>query len=132
MDMLGEYIFVCLVFVVLALFEFAFVIILNRTADAKTKYENKEISVFKIENDSRLRKPDVGNKVFPGGLTKESYLSYGNQERTKIMKGGSNHMSTIKPIHIMDLTASFVFPLAFLVYNCVYWIRNSNNDKLDD
>ena len=132
MDMLGEYIFVCLVFVVLALLEFAFIIILNRNADAKTTYENKEINLLKIENDSRLRKHDVAIIDFPKELTKESYLSYGNQERTKTKKGGSKRMSSIHSIHIIDLTASFVFPLAFLVYNCIYWIRNSDNDKIDD
>ena len=51
-------------------------------------------------------------------------LSNTSQEHTNgtITKVGC--MSLIQPIHAIDLTASFVFPLAFIMYNLFYWSRN--------
>ena len=132
MDVLGEYIFVCLVFVVFALLEFALIIILNRKTSTKNKQEKRESSLLQDENNSELTKHGVAGIAFIADHSKETSLPNTNQERMLSMERGMRCIPSTQPIHLIDLTASFIFPLAFVIYNCYYWGRTLDEGKLDN
>ena len=132
MDVLGEYIFVCLVFVVFALLEFALIIILNRKTSTKNKQEKRESSLLQHENNLELTKSGVAKITFIPDHSKETSLHNTDQERMIIMERGMGCIPSTQPIHIMDLIASFCFPLAFVIYNCIYWGRNLDEGRLDN
>ena len=127
--MLGEYIFICLVFVVVALLEFAFIIILNRKSGAKKTPEKSESSLLKHENNSELTSLGVAKIAFLEDHSKETYFNNADQERKNRAKSSLECMPSIQPIHAMDLAAAVIFPLAFIMYNCIYWSRNSDYGK---
>lgn len=122
--MLGEYIFVCLVLVVLALLEFALIIILNRKAVTKNKREMNKSSSLKEQNISVLAKSGVANIAFFEDYTKENSLTNVDQDHAHIPEKSLGCIPPVSPIHAIDLTSCFVFPLIFLMYNCFYWNRN--------
>ena len=129
--MLGEYIFICLVFVVLALLEFAFIIILNRKSGAKKNQEKGESSMLKYENNSELTSLGVAKIALLEDLSKNIYFNNDDQERKNRTKSSLECMPSIQPIHAMDLAAAVIFPLAFIMYNCLYWARNSDEVELN-
>ena len=121
--MLGEYIIVCLVFVVVALFEFALIIILNRKADAKKGHEKRELNLLQNKNNSASQKHGGAKIAFIEDHSKETCLSNADQEWVSEMKRSTGCVPSISPIHVIDFTASFIYPLAFVIYNCFYWSR---------
>ena len=129
--MLGEYIFFCLVFVVLALLEFALIIILNRMSGDKKNQENREPRLLNQENNSELTSLGVGKISFLEDHSKDIYSNNAGQERKNRTKSSLECMPSIQPIHAMDLAAAVIFPLAFIMYNGLYWIRNSNDGELN-
>ena len=122
--MLGEYIIVCLVFVVVALFEFALIIILNRKADAKEKDEKRKSNLLQEQNNYELQKHGGAKRAFVGDHSKETSLSNADQQRVNGTKRSMGCVPSISPIHAIDFTASFIYPLAFVMYNCFYWSRS--------
>ena len=122
--MLGEYIIVCLVFVVAALFEFALIIILNRKADAKEKDEKRKSNLLQEQNNYELQKHGGAKIAFVEDHSKENSLSNADQERVNGTKRSMGRVPSISPIHAIDFTASFIYPLAFVMYNCFYWSRS--------
>ena len=129
LNMLGEYLLVCLAFVVLALLEFALIIVLNRR-DAAT------IKTTKMEPSLSTEKPNlepVTHKLtklsFLGEDSKGNRLTKEDQACTNTIKKDMQCISMIVPIHAIDLTASFVFPMAFAMYNFAYWIRTFDGSK---
>ena len=119
--MLGEYIIVCLVFVVAALFEFALIIILNRKADAKTKDEKRKSNLLQEQNHSDSLEHGGAKIAFVEKHSKEACLSNADQER---VNGTKRSLPSISPIHVIDFVASFIYPLAFVMYNFFYWSRS--------
>ena len=128
--MLGEYIIVCLVFVVLALLEFALVIILNRKADATKTHEKMNSGLLKEQKWSSSQKHGVSKIAFVEDYSKDTSLGKAGQEWVNSTKRGMENIPSISPIHVIDFTASLLFPLAFAVYNCFYWTRSLDDGKL--
>ena len=122
--MLGEYIFVCLVLVVLALLEFALIIILNRKNGTKNKCERKESSSLTEQNISVSAKLGVAKIAFLEDYTKETSLNNVDQDNVHITEKGFGCIPPVSPIHVIDLAACFIFPLVFVMYNCLYWSRD--------
>ena len=122
--MLGEYIIVCLVFVVVALFEFALIIILNRKIDAKKTHEKRDSNLLREQNISMSQKHGGAKIAFVEDPSKETCLSNADQERVNGTKRIAECIPSISPIHVIDFTASFIYPLAFVMYNCFYWSRS--------
>ena len=127
MDMLGEYIFFCLVFVVLALLEFALVIMLNRRTDVKKRHEKRELNSLKEQNNAQSQKHVATKIAFLEDPNKEICLRNTDQGRLNGPERDNRGMEcipSISPIHVIDLTASFVFPVIFVMYNFFYWSRS--------
>ena len=129
--MLGEYIIVCLVFVVVALFEFALIIILNRKIDAKKPHEKRDSSLLREQNISMSQKHEGAKIAFGEDPSKETRLSNADQMRVDGTKRSTECIPSISPIHVIDFTASFIYPLAFVMYNCFYWSRSLDQSIVD-
>ena len=117
MNALGLYLLVSLVFVILALVEFAFVALLSRVAnpdenkinDDKTDYKTNE----DIQNPERKEAPNRQGSfvnVWIKGLEKVQY-----QKKFK-------PFSNMPPIHVVDVISFFLFTFLFVVFNIIYWI----------
>ena len=119
--MLGEYIIVCLVFVVAALFEFAVIIILNRKANANKRHEKRESNFLQNKDNSTSQKHGGAKIAFVEEHSKDTCLSNADQNGTKRSTGC---VPSISPIHVIDFAASLIYPLAFVIYNCFYWSRS--------
>ena len=122
--MLGEYIIVCLVFVVAALFEFALIIILNRKADAKKGHETKELNLLQNKDNSTPQKHGGAKIAFVEDNSKETCLSNADEGWVNGTKRSTVCVPSISPIHVIDFAASFIYPLAFVIYNFFYWSRS--------
>ena len=176
MDMLGEYITVCLVFVVLALLEFALIVMLNRNSDGektpRTRKSSLEIetnanstnhgvkqiafvedhsmdtclsdtadqeltrrtrkSSFEKETNATSTNHGVTQIAFVEDHSTDTCLSdTSDQELANGTKRGMRCISSISPIHAIDFAAAFIFPLAFVVYNCFYWSRTLDEGELN-
>ena len=121
--MLGEYLLVCLAFVVLALLEFALIIILNRRNAATIKTTKTESSLSTEKQNLEPGERVLTKLSFLGDDSKGNWLTKEDQVCTNAIKKDMKGISMIVPIHEIDLTASFVFPMAFAMYNFLYWIR---------
>ena len=130
--MLGEYIVVCLVFVVSSLLEFALIVLLNRNAGVKKSQVTSDPNVTKEKNDSSSENEGVAKIAFVEDHSNDTCLSNtADQELVNEMKRDKGCISSMSPIHVIDLTASFIFPLAFVMYNFFYWSRSSEEGKLN-
>ena len=117
MNALGLYLLVSLVFVILALVEFAFVALLSRVAnpdenkinDDKTDYKTNE----DIQNPERKEAPNRQGSfvnVWIKGLEKVQY-------QKKVAP-----FSNMPPIYVVDVISFFLFTFLFVVFNIIYWI----------
>ena len=122
--MLGEYIIVCLVFVVVALFEFALIIILNRKPDVNEKHEKRKANLLQEPNNHESEKHGGAKIAFVEDRSEETCLSNTDQERVNGRNRSTVCIQSISPIHVVDLTAAFIYPLTFVLYNCFYWSRS--------
>ena len=133
MDMLGEYILFCLVFVVLAILEFALVIMLNRRTNLKKTQKKVKLRLLREKNNAKSQKHGVAKIAFLEDHSRETWLSNTNQNSVKGTERdnrGMEFIPSISPIHVIDLTAAFVFSLAFVIYNCFYWSRDLDEGKI--
>ena len=112
--MLGEYLLVCLAFVVLALLEFAVIIILNRRDAAIIKPTKTESSSSTEKQNVEPGKRLLTKLSFLGDNSKGNWLTKEDKEDQECTNAIKKDIKcTSMTIHAIDLTASFVFPMAF-------------------
>ena len=117
MNALGLYLLVSLVFVILALVEFAFVALLSRVANPDENKINDDKTDIKtnedIENPERKEAPNRQGSfvnVWIKGLEKVQY-------QKKVAP-----FSNMPPIHVVDVISFFLFTFLFVGFNIIYWI----------
>ena len=117
LDALGLYLLVSLVFVILALVEFAFVALLSRVANPVENQIHEEKADKKtnenIETPERKEAPNRQGSfinLWMKGLEKTQY-----QKKVK-------PFSNMPPIQVIDVISFFLFAFLFVVFNIIYWI----------
>ena len=108
MNRIGEYILVCLSFVVAAVFEFALVILANRNATLKT---NSEDDLGKGNDATKTMIMKATTKIHP---------------TCKKGKKNKEFKITVPPSYVFDSVAFFIHLLCFVIYNLKYWNENLN------
>ena len=130
MHALGIYLLGSLVFVVSALLEFAFVVLLSRATSHVKKYnendtKNKEV----CPNSGRLRKrkiSDQDNSYLDRKVSDQKDSEINGLEATeervqdnKIAKVISN----MTPIYVVEFAMFCLYVFLFILFNVIYWIR---------
>ena len=117
MNALGLYLLVSLVFVILALVEFAFVALLSRVANPD---ENK------IHDDKTDKKTneDIEKAVPKEAPNRQgSFVNVWMKELEKVQyQKKFKPFSNMPPIHVVDVISFFLFTFLFVVFNIIYWI----------
>ena len=125
MNKLGLYLLVCLGFVVAALFEFALVIFISRRSKPIHGLEN--LKKGKIgDQGSILADQRCTKKMYPISERFKGEALKGNirdylQGRRQSERGMFKCMENMAPIHVIDVISSWVFIMAFALFNYVYW-----------
>ncbi len=106
---LGEFLLTCLFFVFAALLEFALVLKQKRSADLKQKLQANNARTIKVAPAETSDKQDSGPLDAIGEVLQLHYLEDSESFSSRI-----------------DIVASVIFALAFLVFNVVYWAKSLN------
>ena len=119
---------VSLGFVVCALIEFAFILLLNRRV-TKKKNTLKYEQMSKTNNTNNLSIVTPSRRVAPLAIVEEKERMHLKivkemQHRKKLMKEIDRSFCSVPSVHVVDFVAFWVHLFFFSLYNCIYWSEN--------
>ena len=122
---LGEYLLVCLLFVICALVEFAITVLLNHRQDSKGKSDTVT-NPSKNENDSGYSKVTQIMPLTPVVSELRPALPTENPvENSPVAKGLITNLRKCIPnipaTNIIDFLAFWIHLVLFIIFNCNYW-----------
>ena len=106
-----------LVFVILALVEFAFVALLSRVANPdENKIHDDKMDKKTNEDIETPEKRESPNR-------QGSFVNVWIKELEKVQyRKKVTPFSNMPPIHVVDVISFFLFTFLFVVFNIIYWI----------
>ena len=106
-NQIGKYLLGCLGFVVVAMLEFALIILINRRATIKKNSKDNFISERKSAKSMNSITKNWPNSIMEKKEEKEIRFA-------------------VPPIHVIDFVFFWVHLSSFLIFNIIYWNSNRN------
>ena len=125
LDALGIYLLGSLSFVIGALIEFAFVIILNRIHTSRTKYEENEVEA-KVDKQICNGVDDIWQQAWPRKRMAAALKPDAKPNKEEDMhnkKPNRARIFVLPSVNGVDFTAFWVYFFLYLLFNYAYWIR---------